>query len=173
MSFQKEVNWLEAGKIALETLENLGGVFLVSQNKENLRPNVMTIGWLELGIVWGRPVITVLVRPSRYTFSLLEKNPFFVMSVPPLSWKKEIDFCGSTSGREVDKFSRWGFNPVNIGNFPVPAIGECEVALGCEIIQKTRVEAGSFSASILNRFYPQDDYHFIYFGEIKESWSKG
>ncbi len=84
MSFRK-VNWLEAGKIALQTLENLGGVFLISQNKEDLRPNVMTIGWLEIGIVWGRPIITVLVRPSRYTFSLLEKNPFFVVSVPPSS----------------------------------------------------------------------------------------
>lgn len=171
MSFRK-INWLEAGKIALETLENLGGVLLVSQNKENLRPNVMTIGWLELGIVWGRPVITVLVRPSRYTFSLLEKNPFFVVSVPPLSWRKEINFCGSTSGKEVDKFSQCGFNPVNTGNFPVPVIEGCEIAFGCEVIQKTRVEAGNFSSFVLDRFYPQDDYHSIYFGEIQESWSK-
>ena len=67
MSFRKS-DWLEAGKIALETLENLGGVFLISNDKESLRPNVMTIGWLELGIVWRRPIITVLVRPSRHTF---------------------------------------------------------------------------------------------------------
>jgi len=88
-------------------------------------------------------------------------------------WKKEIDFCGSTSGREVDKFSQCGFNPININDFPVPVIEGCEVAFGCEIIQKTRVEAGNFIASILDEFYPQDDYHSIYFGEIKESWSRG
>ncbi len=172
LSFRKS-DWLEAGKIALETLENLGGVFLISNDNQSLRPNVMTIGWLELGIVWRRPIITVLVRPSRHTFSLLEENPFFVVGVPPSSWKKEIDFCGSTSGREVDKFSQCGFNPVNINDFPVPVIEGCEVAFGCEIIQKTRVEAGNFIASILDEFYPQGDYHSIYFGEIKESWSRG
>jgi len=72
----------------------------------------------------------------------------------------------------VDKFSRCGFNPLNIGDFPVPVIEGCEVAFGCEIVQKTRVEAENFVAPIVDEFYPQGDYHSIYFGEIKESWSK-
>ena len=72
----------------------------------------------------------------------------------------------------MDKFSRRRFNPLNIGDFPVPVIEGCEVAFGCEIVQKTRVEAENFVAPIVDEFYPQGDYHSIYFGEIKESWSK-
>ena len=39
-------------------------VLLVSQGKEGL-PNVMAIGWGTVGIIWGKPIFVVLVRPSR------------------------------------------------------------------------------------------------------------
>ena len=48
-----------------------GRVLLVSQGKEGL-PNVMAIGWGTIGWVWGRPIFSVLVRPSRYTYKLME-----------------------------------------------------------------------------------------------------
>ena len=41
------------------------------------RDNTMTIGWGSLGVVWGKPVFSVLVRPSRYTFDLLEASGEF------------------------------------------------------------------------------------------------
>ena len=94
-----------------------------------------------------------------------------MVGVPPLPGKRKLTSVVAPQ-EEVDKFSQCGFNPVNINDFPVPVIEGCEVAFGCEI-QKTRVEAGNFIASILDEFYPQDDYHSIYFGEIKESWSRG
>ena len=39
--------------------------------------NPMTIGWAQFGVVWGRPVVTVMVRKSRYTHSLMEQAQVF------------------------------------------------------------------------------------------------
>lgn len=32
------------------------------------KPNTMTIGWMTAGIIWGKPIVTVLIRPSRHSF---------------------------------------------------------------------------------------------------------
>ena len=62
-------------------LEQLNkGAFLTTQyGGEN---NVMTIGWGQIGIIWRKPVMTVLVRKSRYTKTLLDGSKEFTVSVP-------------------------------------------------------------------------------------------
>jgi len=58
-----------------ETLEVMGGrgLLLVSVDKDG-KPNAMTIGWGTIGIIWGKPIFAVLVRPSRYTYGLIEET---------------------------------------------------------------------------------------------------
>ncbi len=77
-----------------EALEGRGGA------------NVMTIGWTQFGVVWGEPVLSALVRPSRHTYALLEKAPYFSARVPRRGeLSRELAYCGSRSGREYDKGS--------------------------------------------------------------------
>lgn len=44
--------------------------------------NPMTIGWAQFGVIWGKPIVTVLVRKSRHTFGLMEQTDVFTISVP-------------------------------------------------------------------------------------------
>lgn len=44
------------------------GCFLVTGKDQ---PNFMTIGWATAGIMWGKPVVMVAVRLSRYTHEKL------------------------------------------------------------------------------------------------------
>ena len=74
-------SWKKALIASYDAIVALDGVFLTTQGKDR-KPNIMTIGWLQGGIIWGRPILTVLVRPSRYTFTLLEENPSFTVGVP-------------------------------------------------------------------------------------------
>ena len=57
------------GKITQETMEQLenGGAFLMTGEPVN----PMTIGWLELGRSWNKPVATIFVRRSRFSCSIL------------------------------------------------------------------------------------------------------
>ena len=57
------------------------GLLLVSAAGDG-KPNAMTIGWGTVGVIWGKPIFVVLVRPSRYTYSLLEASDSFTVCVP-------------------------------------------------------------------------------------------
>ena len=67
----------------LETMQQ-HGLLLSSVGAEG-RPNVMTIGWGCTGIIWGKPIFTVLVRPSRFTFQSIQASGEFVVNVPDAS----------------------------------------------------------------------------------------
>ncbi len=170
MIFQ-ECDWQEVAAEGMVTLRTMGGLFLVTQGKGGY-PNVMTIGWLTTGIVWGRPVAVVLVRPSRYSHTLLEETPYFSVNVPVETMQRELDLCGRCSGRDTDKFTQCGFTSLSIEGMPIPVIQECRAFLVCEVIQKTRVEPTAFSSPVLAEFYPQDDFHSVYFGVIKRAGRK-
>ena len=65
----------EAFEDVVEGLAN-GGILLTTGEQGN----PMTIGWGMLGRIWSKPVFTVLVRPSRYSFGLLEALPEFAVN---------------------------------------------------------------------------------------------
>ncbi|TKJ45032.1 flavin reductase, partial [Candidatus Aerophobetes bacterium Ae_b3b] len=71
---------------------NETGLLLVSGDME--KSNVMTIGWGTSGIIWGKPVFIVLVRPSRYTYGFIEKIGQFTVNVPFPEMEEIVSFCG-------------------------------------------------------------------------------
>ena len=101
-------NKVEAGNFDYlnETLDVLGkpGLLLVSTDADG-KPNAMTIGWGTVGIIWGKPIFVVLVRPSRYTYGLMEQTEDFTVNVPSAELREAVAFCGSKSGRDYDKFA--------------------------------------------------------------------
>jgi len=164
MSLDRDL-WKNALVESYRAIEELSGVFLVTQGKER-KPNIMTIGWLQGGIVWGRPIISVLVRPSRFTFIHIEENPFFSVCIPTDKMKKEINWCGSVSGRLVDKFQKTSFTPTYSENFPVPTIKECPIHFECQVVQRTKVIETNFNSDIIQEYYSSGDFHSVYYGEI-------
>jgi len=42
--------------------------------------NAMTISWGGLGTIWNKPIVTVYVKPIRYTYELMENNDYFTVS---------------------------------------------------------------------------------------------
>lgn len=167
----KRCPWEVVVDQAFRAIQNVGGLLLVTEGQAQ-KPNVMSIGWFTLGIVWRKPVAVVLVRPSRYSFQLLEENPVFTVNVPQETMYREIELCGSYSGRNTDKFGLCGFTPRYSEGPTVPMIDECQASFVCSVVQKTKVEPSTFIAPIVTEFYPRGDFHFVYFGEIKEAWQK-
>ena len=50
-------------------------------NKE--KSNTMTVSWGTMGILFNKPVVTIFIRPQRYTFGFLEKENTFTLSILP------------------------------------------------------------------------------------------
>ena len=134
--------------------------------------NTMTIGWCQLGRLWNLPVCTVYVRPERYTYQFMESHDYFTVSVLPEEAKKVTALCGSKSGREVDKVKECGFT-VAQAECGAPYFEEAELVLVCRKLYWQDMDPAHFlDPGIDGKWYPDQDYHRIYIGEIVECLKK-
>ena len=165
----KEVMYNGYAKEVLEALPK--GAFLnVSDGQKD---NTMTIGWANLGFMWKKPILTVMVRHSRYTYELIEKADCFTLSLPlSTDLKKELGICGTKSGRNVDKFQAAGLTKVKAHQVSAPLIGECDLHFECKIIGKQKLTKEVLLPEIDTTWYSDGDYHTLYYGEIVGTYVK-
>ncbi|PVX24030.1 MAG: flavin reductase family protein [Candidatus Bathyarchaeum sp.] len=104
------------------------------------KPNIITLAWA--GTVCSEPpMIGVGIRPSRYSHKLIEDSKEFVVNIPPTKIITETDYCGVTSGKDVDKFSETRLTPEKADKVKAPLIQECPVNMEC--ILKNKVQLGA------------------------------
>lgn len=168
---KKTVFW-SAGVDQLRQALAEDGAFLISSDK-NGRGNPMTIGWGEVGFIWGRPVFTVLVRRSRYTYGSMLAADTFTVSVPaPGMLKEELLFCGTKSGRDLDKAAACSITLAKGKVVATPIIAECSLHYECRILLRKQLAGEDFSApEILERYYADDDHHMLVIGEILTTYT--
>jgi flavin reductase (DIM6/NTAB) family NADH-FMN oxidoreductase RutF len=145
------------------------GAFLSVRADDKI--NTMTIGWGAIGFFWARPVMIVGVRHSRYTYNLMEKARDFSVSVPlNAEFKKSLAGAGSKSGRDVDKFQVFNLKADNGQRIESPVIGSCGLIYECKLIYKQDMDPAMLDEELKKKYYPQDDYHVIYWGEIVSTY---
>lgn len=165
------VNFQELSQDLLNQL--VKGAFLTVKSDDKV--NTMTIGWGTVGYMWNRPVMMVPVRYSRYTYKLIDNATSFTVSIPiAKDLKKELAFCGSKSGRDIDKINACGLTleaPQSVG-IDAPIIGECELQIECKIVYKQPMAPDQLSHQIIEAQYKNGDYHVLYYGEIMNAYYK-
>ena len=140
------------------------GAFLTAQ--DGVIFNTMTISWGAIGIMWGKPVFVALVRGSRFTHGIIEKSNEFTVSLPAEDMRKELDFCGRASGRDVTKFQAMSMNTVPSAKIQTPRI-DCKGAHHeCKVLFKTDMSPANLDLEVKKEWYKTDDYHTFYFAEI-------
>lgn len=155
----------------VKALEN-DGAFLVVENKLG-KANLMTIGWATVGMVWGKPMMTVFVRPVRYTYELIENATSFSVCVPALGkLKEELILCGTSSGRSIDKVKATGLTLKKGLSKDSLVVEECKYFYECNIVQKNMIDQKTLDAGIIKSYYPHPDFHAVYYGEIKHSYAR-
>jgi flavin reductase (DIM6/NTAB) family NADH-FMN oxidoreductase RutF len=155
---------LESGMSFLHTQ----GAFLTVKSGENI--NTMTISWGNVGYEWQRPIFTVLVRKSRYTYNLIENSDNFTVSIPlSKNLKNALAVCGSKSGRDIDKFKECNLTLEKSKNVDTPIIGECELHYECKIVYKQEMNPKFLSKDIVGSSYAEGDYHTMYYVKINFS----
>lgn len=161
----KEVNFTDVKENVVDLLKNRWAL-VTAGNSEAF--NTMTVSWGAIGELWGKDMATIYIRPQRYTEEFLNANDYFSISFYPEDMKKQIHgVCGSKSGRDVDKVSEAGITPCFDEN--APYFDEAEIVLICKKSAKAKFDADSFiDEDIMERWYPQNDLHFIYYGAIEK-----
>ena len=99
--------------------------------------NTMTIGWGKIGVEWGLPVFIAYVRESRHTKQMLEQCGEFTVNIPYGELDgKILGFCGTKSGRDLDKISELGLHLEQSDVISVPGIKELPLTLECKVLYK-------------------------------------
>lgn len=130
--------------------------------------NTMTVSWGGMGVLWGKNVATVYVRPQRYTYEFMEKSDTFTLAFFGKEYREALKLCGSKSGRDVDKVKACGFT-VAYGPGDAPYFQEAELVMVCKKLYFDDIEPGHFlDGDIDGKNYPGKDYHRMYIGEILE-----
>lgn len=114
--------------------------------------NVMTITWGLVGVLWSKPVFIAAVRPERYSYNFIEEVGEFTVNVSTPDMKEVVNFCGTQSGRDRDKFKACSLTPLPGKKVRAPIIEECVIHYECRVIH--RAEAMPLTN------------HRLYFGEI-------
>ena len=141
-------------------------VLLVSQGNKNI-PNVMAIGWGSLGIIWKKPVFTILVRPSRYTYSLIEESGEFTVNIVAPGREEIVKYCGTVSGRDVNKFEAKQLTTMASSQIKTPIIKEAILHFECKVVYKNDLIPSELAKPLLKETYAgSSDFHRIYFGEV-------
>lgn len=130
------------------------------------KANIMTIGWGVIGSVWGMPVWTVLVRPSRYTHRCIEHSQCFTVNVPPESLSVACATAGTLSGADVDKFAETGLSAERASSVLAPAVAECPIVYECQVVHANDVQPAKLAKDILSGPYVDGDFHRVYWGKI-------
>jgi len=141
------------------------GLLLSSVGKDGEK-NIMTIGWGLLGILFGKPAFTVAVRKSRHTYGLLNETGVFTVNVPGDAMEDVLDFCGTRSGRDHDKFRELNLTAMRGMEVEAPIVDECRVHLECRVMAVADMTEEGTSKDVVESVYPSGDYHRIYHGEV-------
>ncbi len=133
---------------------------------ENHHFNSMTISWGSIGIMWNKPFVQVVVRPTRYTFEFMNQYADFSLCAFPETCRDALSLLGSESGRDGDKISRSGLTPLAGTQVRSPVFAEANLVFECRKIYLDGFDPQQFIDPAIERVYKNNVYHTAYFGEI-------
>jgi len=129
--------------------------------------NAMTVSWGSMGVIWDKPFVQVVVRPTRHTHGFMEKYDTFTLCAFPQEdrFRKALGMLGSLSGRDGDKIGKSGLTPAASVRVAAPSYEEAILAIECRKMYFDDLEPDHFLAPFIAGNY-HNDYHRCYFGEI-------
>lgn len=160
MSYRK----VDIETYALRPFEAIGKRWTLISAQKGGAVNTMTASWGGIGVLWSKNVMTVYVRPQRYTREFMDADEYFTVTLFD-GHLKELGVLGSKSGRDGDKIAGVGFHVETVGGQPTFAEGK--TAIVCKKLYRGQLQPEHFvDASIVDSCYPGQDFHYVYVGEI-------
>ncbi|MCD4732366.1 MAG: flavin reductase [Bacteroidales bacterium] len=133
--------------------------------------NTMTAAWGGFGFLWNVPVTYIFIRPQRFTFEFVEKNDDYTLCFFEKKYKNILSYCGTHSGKDVDKVKDTGLvvNQTDSGNI---YFEQAKLVLECRKLYHDDLKPENFNDRLINRNYPNKDYHRMYIGKVIKCWVK-
>jgi flavin reductase (DIM6/NTAB) family NADH-FMN oxidoreductase RutF len=150
----------------VHTIWSKQGMLLTSGDFVAGHFNTMTVGWGSLGVMWRRPFVQVVVRPTRYTYEFMEQYDTFTLCAFPEVYRQALQLLGTKSGRDGDKIAEAGLTPIASTLVPAPGFAEADLIVECREMYWQDMDPAQFLDPAIENHYAKKDYHRITFGEV-------
>lgn len=107
-------------------------VLVTSLDKEG-HANIITLGW-SMCTSFVPPMVAISIGKSRYSHKIITEGKEFVLAFPHEGMVKEVLYCGTHSGKEVDKFKETGLTAISGKHVRPSLIEECLVNMECRVV---------------------------------------
>lgn len=135
------------------------------------KANTMTVSWGGTGVIWGKNVVYIFIRKSRYTKEFIDNGEFFSLSFLGDEYKEALNYCGANSGKGKDKFKEAGLNCAFRHSIPYP--DEANLVFLCRKMAAVPIDEASFcDDALMSKWYADNDMHTMYVGEIIEAMAR-
>lgn len=98
------------------------------------KPNIITLSWVA-NVCSKPPTVVAGIRPERHSYNLVKAAGEFVLNIPSTKQFEGVEFAGTKSGREYDKFAEAGFTSEPAAKINAPMIKECPINIECKTTQ--------------------------------------
>lgn len=145
--------------------EAIGKTWMLVTSGDTTKANTMTASWGGLGVMFGKDVAYVVIRPQRYTREFVDREDTFSLSFLDKRYRKELNYLGTVSGRDEDKITKSGLSLEFIDG--TPYFNEADYVMICKKLVRQPLSNDSLlDKSIDQTFYANKDYHILYIAEI-------
>ncbi len=132
--------------------------------------NTMTASWGGVGILWGRPVVFVFIRPQRHTFGFTEENDRLTLSFFDEDYRDALSYCGKYSGRDVNKANECHLTPDADHTEAGRAVwfDEAKLVIKAKKLYADWIRPEAFTDDRPMATYANGDFHKMYVCEITD-----
>lgn len=126
--------------------------------------NTMTISWGEIGALWEKPVVTVYVKPCRYTYEFMESDDYFTVAFFSEEYRQDLGYLGRNSGRHEDKLAKTSLTPKMIEHGVT--YDQAEITIVAKKIYYDDLKLERIPDFAVKANYLTETPHRMYIGEI-------
>ncbi len=131
-------------------------VVLVSV-KHDSKESIITLAWVGT-ICSDPPMVSLSVRPNRFSYQLLKESGECVINFPTASMIEQVQLCGTKSGEIIDKWKECSFTKTKSKIVNAPAIAECPVNMECKINQVISLGTHDLFIARVEALHLDDDW---------------
>lgn len=128
--------------------------------------NSMTVSWGSMGTIWGKPIVTLYVRPDRYTWQFLKDYDAFTVSFYPEGCRKALEIMGVLSGRDTNKVQEAGLTPKALGR--EMTFAEATETIVCKKIYMDQLRYDAVPDAAKRIYQNGVEPHYLIMGEVLE-----
>jgi len=127
-------------------------VVLVTSTDGEGRPNIISVGWA-MQADMNPAAFAIGLGQRSHSCANITASGQFVFALPGAGLGEEVIYCGTHSGRDVDKFAETGLTPLPAAVVDAPLIEECVANFECKVVATQDIRT-----------------HRIFFGEVVACW---